>query len=64
MNIATQDVQGLGSGTSRVVAVFEDSYVSFALPKGATLGELAERLAAIAEPHGGLPTALDVRVRA
>ena len=49
---------------SRVTAVFEYSDVSFLLPKDATLGELAEQLAAVAELHGGLPTMLAVRITA
>ena len=52
------------SGQSRVTAVFEHSDFSFLLPKDATLAELAEQLAALAEPHGGLPTMLDLRVTA
>jgi hypothetical protein len=64
MDLHTNDVQDIGQRPSHVTAVFEDSYLSFALPRGTTLGELAERLAVMAEPHGGLPTALDVRVRA
>jgi hypothetical protein len=47
-----------------VTAVFEYSDVSFLLPKDATLGELAEQLAAVAELHGGLPTMLAVRITA
>jgi hypothetical protein len=46
----------------RVTAIFAASDVSFLLPKTATLAELAERLAAIAEPHGGLGTAVMVRL--
>jgi hypothetical protein len=64
MNFQIQDGQKIGPRPNHVMAVFEDSYLSFVLPKGATLGDLAERLAVMAEPHGGLPTALDVRVRA
>jgi hypothetical protein len=45
-----------------VTAVFEHSDLSFLLPKDATLAELAEQLAALAEPHGGLPTVLDLRI--
>ena len=50
------------SGWSKVTAVFEDSDVSFLLPRDATLAELAERLVMMAEPHGGLPVAVDVRI--
>lgn len=48
-------------GWSKVTAVFEDSDVSFLLPRDATLAELAERLAIMAVPHGA-PVVIDVRV--
>ena len=48
-------------GWSKVTAVFEDSDVSFLLPRDATLAELAERLAIMAVPHGA-PVAVDVRL--
>jgi hypothetical protein len=48
-------------GWSKVTAVFEDSDVSFLLPRNATLAELAERLDIMAIPHGA-PVAIDVRL--
>jgi hypothetical protein len=48
-------------GWSKVTAVFEDSDVSFLLPRDATMAELAERLAIMAVPHGA-PVAVDIRL--
>jgi hypothetical protein len=57
------DKRNGNTGWGKVTAVFEDSDVSFMLPRDATVAELAERLAMMAEPHGGLPAALDVRLQ-
>ena len=52
------------AAASRVTALFKDSAVCFLLPEGATLEDLAERLADLGEHHGGVPLQVDVRVGA
>ncbi len=46
---------------SRVTAVFEDRALSFILAKGATLGELSDRLADLGQGHNGRPVAITVK---
>jgi hypothetical protein len=46
---------------SRVTAVFEDRALSFILAKGATLGELSDRLADLGQRHNGTPVAVTVK---
>jgi hypothetical protein len=46
---------------SRVTAVFEDRALSFILAKGATLGELSDRLADLGQRHAGRPVAITVK---
>jgi hypothetical protein len=47
---------------NRVIAMFTEGYVSFGLPRGATLADLAERLPATAPRHRGSPIAIEVRL--
>ena len=47
---------------NHVMAVFEDSALSFELPPAATLEDLADRLAHLSERHGGALISVDVRV--
>jgi hypothetical protein len=47
---------------NRVIAMFAEGYVSFGLPRGATLADLAERLAARTPRHRGSPIAVEVRL--
>jgi hypothetical protein len=44
-----------------VTAVFEDRALSFILAKGATLGELSDRLADLSHRHSGRPVAITVK---
>jgi len=46
---------------NHVVAVFADSMLAFDLPRGATLEELAARLAYLGERHAGAPIEITVR---
>jgi hypothetical protein len=46
---------------NRVTAVFEDSALSFILAKGATLGELSDRLGNLGRRHNGMPAAIIVK---
>jgi hypothetical protein len=46
----------------RVIAEFEGSALSFALPTGATFEDLAGRLAALGRPHRGAPLRVAVMV--
>lgn len=46
---------------SRVTAVFEDRALSFILAKGATLEELADRLADLGQRQDGRPIAITVK---
>jgi hypothetical protein len=50
------------SRPSVVMVLFRDTARFFEMPAGATLGELADHLAAICERYGGKPVAVDVRV--
>jgi len=44
-----------------VVALFSDSMLAFELPRGATLEDLAARLAYLGERHAGSPLEITVR---
>ncbi len=50
-----------GHDTNRIVAVFADSLVAFELPRGATLEDLAARLAHFGEGHDGTPLSVTVQ---
>jgi len=47
---------------SLVTAIFNDVALSFELPKGATLEDLATYIADLGELHGGKPLAVDIRL--
>ena len=47
---------------NRVMAEFEGSALSFALPRDATFEDLATRLAVLGRPHHGAPISVVVRV--
>lgn len=47
---------------SLVTAVFSDTAMSFEMPAGATLEDLADYLADLGELHGSGPIAVDVRL--
>lgn len=47
---------------SLVTAVFQDTALSFEMPAGATMADLADYLADLGELHGGKPIAVDVRL--
>jgi hypothetical protein len=47
---------------SFVIVMFADSALSFEIPAGATMGELADHLADLGEVHGGTPVAVDVQL--
>jgi hypothetical protein len=55
-NLTGQAVQG-----HRVTAVYEDRVSSFLLKKGATLSDLADKLAQIQKRSGRKPIAVDVK---
>jgi hypothetical protein len=48
--------------SSLVMVAFSDTALFFEMPVGATMGELADRLADLSEAHGGKPVAVDVRL--
>ena len=48
----------------RVIAEFEGSALSFALPPEATFEDLTSRLAVLGRPHRGAPISVEVRVGA
>jgi hypothetical protein len=50
-----------GHNTNRIVAVFPESLVAFELPRGATLEDLATRLAYLGERHEGAPLSVTVQ---
>jgi hypothetical protein len=52
-----------GKPSSQVMALFADSALSFGLPKGATLADLADRLDRLGERHIGMPTAIYLQFR-
>ena len=47
---------------SLVTVMFHDTALSFEMPAGATMGELANYLADLGEVHGGKPVAVDVQL--
>jgi len=51
-----------GQKPNRVTAVFQRAKLSFDLARGATFGQLAERLGRLGEAHGSLPLSVDVQV--
>jgi hypothetical protein len=46
---------------NHVVVLFPNSLLAFDLPRGATLEDLAERLAVLGERHDGAPLTVAVR---
>jgi hypothetical protein len=48
----------------RVIAQFEGSSLSFALPREATFSDLVDRLAALGRSHGGAPISVAVTIGA
>jgi hypothetical protein len=48
--------------TNEVTVVFEDAALMFALPRDATLEDLAERVAGMATHHLGGPVAIGVKL--
>jgi hypothetical protein len=48
---------------NEVTVVFKDAALMFALPRGATLEDLADRLAGIEERHFGEPLTIAVKLR-
>jgi hypothetical protein len=49
--------------TNEVTVLFKEAALMFALPRGATLGELAARLAGIEERQFGEPLTIAVKLR-
>lgn len=49
--------------TNEVTVVFEGAALMFALPRGATLEELATRIAFIEERQFGEPVSIDIKLR-
>jgi hypothetical protein len=47
---------------SLVTVMFHDTALSFEIPAGATMGELADYLADLGEVHGGKPVAVDIQL--
>jgi len=47
---------------NEVTALFRDRFVTFPLPRHATLAELAAQLAALGERHEGQPVYIDIRM--
>jgi hypothetical protein len=48
----------------RVIAQFEDSSLSFPLPREATFADLAIRLVSLGRSHGGAPISVAVTIGA
>jgi hypothetical protein len=46
----------------RVMAVFEDAALAFALPRNATLEDVALELGTLGEIYGGMPLYVDIRL--
>ena len=57
-----QGIRVPDSHQSLVTAIFKDIALSFELPHGATLEDLASYLADLGELHGGKPLAVDIQV--
>ncbi len=47
---------------SVVTVMFRDTALSFEMPAGATIGELADYLADLGEVHGAEPVTVDVQL--
>jgi hypothetical protein len=47
--------------SNQVVAVFQDSFLAFAMPNDATLEQVASRLAELGAGHGGSPLSVTIR---
>jgi hypothetical protein len=47
-----------------VTAVFHNAALSFNVTRETTLAQLAEKLGALSEIHGGLPLSVNIRVAA
>ncbi len=50
------------AGESRLRVVFDDDQVSFGVPTIATLGDVADWVAGLANFHAGAPVAIDVKL--
>ena len=59
-----QYVRSIHPPQHRVIAEFEDSSLSFPLPRGATFEDLADRLASLGQSHRGAPISVEVRTDA
>lgn len=53
-----------GARPNRVTAVFQNGALTFKVGRDTTLAQLAEKLGALSEIHGGLPLSVDIRVAA
>jgi len=62
MEETMQGIHVSDSHQSLVTAVFKDIALSFELPQGATLEDLAGYLADLGELHGGRPLAIDIKL--
>jgi hypothetical protein len=62
MEETMQGIHVSDSHQSLVTAVFKDIALSFELPQGATLEDLAGYLADLGELHGGKPLAIDIKL--
>jgi hypothetical protein len=52
----------LADGTNEVTVMFKDAAVMFALPSGATLADLAARIAHIEERQSSEPVSIGVKL--
>jgi hypothetical protein len=59
-----RSLHDISSACHRVIAEFEGSALFFPLPRDATFEDLADRLAAFSESHGGAPLRVEVTVSA
>lgn len=53
-----------GARPNRVTAVFQNAALTFNVTRDTTLAQLAEKLGALSEIHGGLPLSVNIRVAA
>jgi hypothetical protein len=53
-----------GARPNRVTAIFENAALTFNVRRDTTLAQIAEKLSALSEIHGGLPLSVNVRVAA
>jgi hypothetical protein len=51
-----------GQANNEVKVVFKDAALQFRLPRGATLEDLAERVAALEDAAFGEPVSIDVKL--